>query len=103
MPEDPTEEDRESPPLHANDLVDKPVFDVNGLLLGRVTLAREASDHLLGFDVTLRERLRERLDASDAVVTVMPDLIVAAGEEITLSESGENILHPERQAPPSHE
>lgn len=93
----------ESADLRADDLLDKPVFDLHGRMLGRVTLAREGREGLLPFDVLLTPRARDAFSSRGGVATVDPDHIVAADEEITLDEAAEWLLHPADAPPPSRE
>lgn len=82
-------------PLGPGDLLDKPVYDLDGRLLGRVRLCREVAGRLASFDVELAPKARRALHVLQDVAPLDPADVVAAGEAVTLRESGEALLRPE--------
>lgn len=78
-----------------DDLLDKPVYDLNGHRLGRVRLCREVADEVVSFDVELAPRVREAFHLVDASAHLSPDDVIAADDTITLREEGAVLLHPE--------
>ena len=83
----------ETPQLHAADVLDKDVFDLNGERLGHVTLAREWDGHLVSFDVALSERTRLVHAAREPVATLMADDVVLADLDISMDEDAEHLLY----------
>lgn len=86
--------------MHNDDVLDKDVFDVNGRRIGHATLAREAMDELLSFDVELDPRLR-KLWRAPRIVTVPATDVIATDFQVTLAEDARYILHPEQAPTPS--
>lgn len=82
----------EVPQLHAADVLDKDVFDLNGERLGHVTLAREWEGHLVSFDVTLAERAKRNHAARDPVATLMVDDVVSTDFVVSMDEDAEHLL-----------
>lgn len=83
------------PPLSADDLLDKRVYDVNGHLLGRVSLCRERGDGVSSFDVALVRSARRGFGTDRDVATLDPSLVIDAESEVSLCEEGRYLLHPE--------
>jgi len=81
----------------AMEIEDKPVVDVNGVAVGRVTRSFAESGMLLRADVTLDRALRERLAAPQDVVGVPAAWIASVEDEVRLSHAAEELLdaHPD--------
>ena len=86
--------------LHSADVLDKDVFDLNGHRLGHVNLAREDSNGLLSFDVTLRPREQRALGVESNVITVPWVDVEATDFHVTLAEDGVHLAHPGLALPP---
>lgn len=95
------EETPEGPviPLRPDDVLDKLVYDVNGRLLGHVSLAREVNEQMLSFDVELSPKAQRAFHARHPVATVPADLVVDSENEISLNEDGLYLVHPELTPP----
>lgn len=93
-------DEAEVPLLHADDLLDKDVFDLNGVKLGHVTLCREYEGHVVSFDVALTEDVLRKHHASDAIATLMPDDVVATDFAVSLDEDAARLLSGGIDLPP---
>jgi hypothetical protein len=76
--------------MHTQDVLDKDVYDANGLRLGHVRLAREAEGFLL-FDVELTGRARRAMRTQDDTITFAQDDVVATDGQITLVDDAAHL------------
>lgn len=80
--------------LHADDLLDKSVFDVNGHKVGRVTLTREKAEHLLSFDVELARKARRAAGIRDHRLTLSPSDVLSTDHDVTIDDDLAHLAHP---------
>lgn len=85
--------------LRPDDLLDKPVYDLDGHLLGRVKLCREVEGAMTSFDVELVPKARRAFHVLQDAAPLDPADVVAADDTVTLRESGDVLLHPELPQP----
>lgn len=90
--------------LHNADVLDKDVYDLNGMKLGHVTLARETpSEGLISFDVALRGRASRALGTHAPVLTIASDHVVAADSDVTLDDDVTHLTFREHTSPLDYE